>query len=229
MASFLRTCGLALTTTYLAAGSGIAGTAERPVFKTDDQELLYYWGTTFGQQVEAGGITDPKDLEWVARGLQDRASGRAPAFGEEYRSLLNNYLVRRTKQAAEAETAFAGAYVGTMAREKGAITTKSGAVYRELVRGDGAQPTAESRAKVHYVGTLRDGKVFDSSRERGAPLEIRLTSAIRCWAEAIPLMRVGGKAKITCPPDLAYGERGNTRIPGGAALTFDVELLAVAE
>lgn len=220
---------LSLALLCVAAAPTVGKAAKQPAFKTDEQKLLYYWGTTFGQQVEAGGITDSKDLEWVSRGLEDRAAGKSPEFGAEYRSLLNNYLVRRKNEAAKAEEALAREYVKKMAKEKGAVTTGSGLVYRELVRGDGAQPTKESKVKVRYTGTLRDGKVFDSSKWREEPLEIRLTSVIACWSEAIPMMKVGGRAKITCPPQLAYGERGNARIPGGSALTFDVELLAAED
>jgi FKBP-type peptidyl-prolyl cis-trans isomerase FkpA len=226
----LRNAALLVPVGLCLAGMGAFGApAGQPVFESEDQKLLYYWGTTFGEQIEAGGIRDPKELQWVARGLQDRAAGTAQEFGEEYRSLLNNYLVQRNKQAAAAETLLAREYVGTKAKQKGTITTKSGLVYREVTRGKGVQPTKESRVKVQYTGTLRDGKVFDSSLTRGAPLEIRLTNAIACWSEAIPMMKVGGKAEITCPPELAYGERGNARIPGGSALTFDVELLAVEQ
>jgi FKBP-type peptidyl-prolyl cis-trans isomerase FkpA len=116
-----------------------------------------------------------------------------------------------------------------MASEEGARTTASGLVFREIAAGRGAAPTAESRVKVHYTGTLRDGKVFDSSRARNQPLETRLDRVIACWKEAIPMMRVGGTARITCPAELAYGTRGNRGIPGGAALTFEVELLDVED
>jgi len=109
------------------------------------------------------------------------------------------------------------------------VTTDSGLVIRELLLGRGAQPTKGSRVKVHYTGTLRDGAIFDSSVARGQPLETRLDKVIPCWSEAIPMMRVGGKARITCPPDLAYGTRGNRGIPGGAALSFEVELLEVSQ
>lgn len=218
----------------MAAGLGLAmqsGTAlaSTPVFETDAQELLYFWGTTFGRQLADAGITDPKDIEWITRGLRDQPAGTSPEFGDEYPSLLNNYLVIRKKEAAQAESVLAGAYVKRMAMEKDAVTTDSGLVYREIARGKGAPPTKESKVKVHYTGTLRDGRVFDSSRERGAPLETRLTAVIACWSQGIPMMKVGGKARLTCPPELAYGERGNARIPGGSALTFDVELLEVQE
>lgn len=210
----------------LQATAALAGP---PAFSSDDEELLYFWGTTMGQQVRDAGIGDAASLQWITRGLQDAAANEAPAFGDEYPSLLNNHLVLRRKQAAAAEAVEAGKYVERMAAEKGARRTDSGLVYKELAAGKGKRPTADSVVKVHYTGTLRDGQVFDSSVGRGAPLETRLNAVIPCWTEAVQLMKPGGKARVTCPPAIAYGERGNRGIPGNAALTFEVELLEVRE
>lgn len=213
---------------FLAMPPAVSAAEER-TFENEDQKYMYFWGTTFGQQLSAAGIRDARDVQWVLQGLQDQVAGQAPEYGDEYPSLLSNYLVRRRNAAAEAEAKVSTAYVKAMAAEDGARTTESGIVFRELAAGRGAAPTGESRVKVHYTGTLRDGQVFDSSRERNQPLETRLDRVIVCWQEAIPMMRVGGKARITCPPELAYGTRGNRNIPGGAALTFEVELLAVED
>ncbi len=95
------------------------------------------------------------------------------------------------------------------------------------VVGTGLQPTAQDTVEVHYHGTLEDGTVFDSSVERGQPAKFPLTRVIRCWTLGIPQMKVGGKATLTCPPDLAYGERSTGRIPANATLIFEVELLGV--
>lgn len=213
---------------FLAVQPAVSAAVER-TFENDDQKYLYYWGTTFGQQMSAAGISDPREVQWVLQGLQDQVAGAAPEFGEEHPSLLSNYLLRRSKAAAEAEAEVSKNYVKAMAAEKGARTTVSGVVFTEIAAGRGAEPTGESRVKVHYTGTLRDGTVFDSSRSRNQPLETRLDKVIACWTEAIPMMRVGGKARVTCPAELAYGTRGNRSIPGGAALTFEVELLAVED
>lgn len=216
---------LGLTLALLMHPAAQAG--DHPGFDTNEQELLYFWGTQFGNQLDAARITDKKDVEWVVRGLRDRVAGTAQNFGDEYPSLLNNYLIQHNKEAAAAEAEQSRAYIDRMGRESGAVRTEDGLVYLEVQAGDGAKPEKDSNVTVHYVGTLRNGKVFDNSRERGAPLKTRLTSVIACWSKGIPMMKVGGKAKITCPPELAYGERGNARIPGGSALTFEVELLGV--
>jgi FKBP-type peptidyl-prolyl cis-trans isomerase FkpA len=102
-------------------------------------------------------------------------------------------------------------------------------VYVEVQAGTGAQPVATSAVTAHYKGTLRDGTVFDSSYDRGSPLKIPLNRVIPCWTEGIAMMKAGGKSKLTCPSNIAYGEMGSGSIPPGAALTFEVELIEVAE
>ena len=83
--------------------------------------------------------------------------------------------------------------------------------------------------KVHYHGTLRDGTVFDSSVQRGEPISFPLSGVIPCWTEGVQKMKVGGKAKLVCPSDTAYGDGGQGPIPGGAALMFEVQLLAIED
>lgn len=114
------------------------------------------------------------------------------------------------------------------AQEPGARLTPSGMVYRSLKDGTGASPTANDKVKVHYRGTLPDGKEFDSSYKRHEAIEFPLNRVIACWTEGVQLMKVGGRAKLTCPPATAYGERGaGGVIPPNATLLFEVELLAI--
>jgi FKBP-type peptidyl-prolyl cis-trans isomerase FkpA len=113
-------------------------------------------------------------------------------------------------------------------KEKGAVKTDSGLVYRSLKDGKGASPSATDTVRVHYRGTFPDGKEFDSSYKRNEPTEFPLNRVIKCWTEGVAKMKVGGKAKLTCPPSIAYGERGaGGVIPPNATLQFEVELLAV--
>ncbi len=114
------------------------------------------------------------------------------------------------------------------AAEAGAQTTASGLVYRSLKDGAGASPAATDTVRVHYRGTLVDGTEFDSSHKRGQPASFPLNAVIPCWTEGVQKMKVGGKAKLTCPAAIAYGERGaGGVIPPNATLVFEVELLAV--
>jgi FKBP-type peptidyl-prolyl cis-trans isomerase FkpA len=109
------------------------------------------------------------------------------------------------------------------------VTTPSGLVYQSLTEGTGASPAARDTVRVHYRGYFPDtGKEFDSSIARGQPIDFPLNGVIPCWTEALQKMKVGGKAKLTCPASIAYGSRGaGGVIPPNATLNFDVELLGV--
>ena len=109
-----------------------------------------------------------------------------------------------------------------------AVTTKSGLVYQLLKEGSGAGPAATDTVKVHYRGSFMDGREFDSSYKRGEPTEFPLNRVIACWTEGVQLMKPGGKARLTCPPAIAYGERGaGGTIPPNATLQFEIELVSV--
>ncbi len=126
--------------------------------------------------------------------------------------------------AAQAQDALAKA-----AQEAGASTTPSGLVYRSLKDGTGPSPLATDTVRVHYRGTFPDGREFDSSHKRGQPATFPLNRVIKCWTEGVQRIKVGGKAKLTCPSAIAYGERGTPGgpIPPGATLQFEVELLGI--
>jgi len=118
----------------------------------------------------------------------------------------------------------------TAAKEKGAVVTPSGLVYRALREGSGASPSAADTVKVHYRGTLTDGTEFDSSYKRNAPAQFPLGGVIPCWTEGVQRMKVGGKAQLVCPAAIAYGARGaGGVIPPNATLKFEIELLEVAK
>jgi FKBP-type peptidyl-prolyl cis-trans isomerase FkpA len=120
------------------------------------------------------------------------------------------------------------AFAEKAAKEKGAVKTSSGLVYRALKEGTGAKPTAMSTVQVNYKGTFIDGKVFDASERHGGPATFPLNRVIPCWTEGVAMMKVGGKAQLVCPPSIAYGERGAPgAIPPSSTLVFEVELLAV--
>lgn len=128
-----------------------------------------------------------------------------------------------TSAWAQAESAASAA-----AKEAGAVVTASGLVYRSLKDGSGASPAASDTVRVHYRGTLPGGKEFDSSYGRGQPAEFPLNRVIPCWTEGLQKMKTGGKAKLTCPPGIAYGSRGaGGVIPPDATLHFEVELLGI--
>jgi len=131
-----------------------------------------------------------------------------------------------TTQPARAQT------VSTLSAPTGAanVTTSSGLIYTSLKEGSGASPQAADMVRVHYRGTFPDGREFDSSYSRGQPAQFPLNRVIRCWTEGVQMMTVGGKARLVCPPAIAYGERGTPGgpIPPNATLYFEVELLGIA-
>lgn len=127
--------------------------------------------------------------------------------------------------AAQAQTDPA---VAQAVSEAGAVVTKTGLVYRSIKEGEGASPAASDTVKVHYRGTFPDGREFDSSYKRNQPTEFPLNRVIPCWTEGVQRMKTGGKAKLTCPASIAYGERGaGGVIPPNATLQFEIELLAI--
>ena len=124
--------------------------------------------------------------------------------------------------------AMADATTDAAANEPGAVVTATGLVYRAIKEGSGASPTAADSVKVHYKGTFPDGREFDSSYKRNEPIDFPLRGVIPCWTEGVQKMKVGGKAKLTCPAAIAYGARGaGGVIPPNATLLFEVELLAI--
>jgi FKBP-type peptidyl-prolyl cis-trans isomerase FkpA len=141
-----------------------------------------------------------------------------------FRLVLCSALLAGCAFAASAQNDVAAA----AAKEPGAVVTASGLVYRSLKDGSGASPAATDRVKVHYRGTFPDGKEFDSSYSRNQPAEFPLNRVIQCWTEGVQMMKVGGKARLTCPASIAYGEKGaGGVIPPNATLQFEVELLGI--
>jgi FKBP-type peptidyl-prolyl cis-trans isomerase FkpA len=206
-----------------AAAGAAAGT-----LATEEDKTLYALGLALGMNITDFGLS-ARDLEIVKRGLNDAASGATQEVDiKVYGPKVRELAMAKAKERAAAETAKAAVFVDQALKEAGAVKTPSGMVYVELKKGTGASPKATDFVRVHYKGTLVEGKVFDSSYDRGEPAHFPLTGVIPCWTEGVQKMAVGGKAKLVCPPAIAYGERGSPPvIPPGATLVFEVELLEV--
>jgi FKBP-type peptidyl-prolyl cis-trans isomerase len=130
--------------------------------------------------------------------------------------------------AADVEKKESQGFLDKMAKEKDAKRSDSGMIFIPLKAGSGDSPKATDTVKVHYEGKLRDGSTFDSSVQRGAPATFPLNRVIPCWTEGLQKMKVGEKAKLVCPSNIAYGDRGSPpKIKPGAALLFEVELLGI--
>jgi FKBP-type peptidyl-prolyl cis-trans isomerase FkpA len=215
-----------------AAGRG-ASTAPKPAvaaapapLTTDEQKTVYALGLMMGQSISMFNLT-PAELELVKRALSDAAAGKPAVELSEWGPKIQPLATSRSAAVAVKEKASSAAYLAKCAAEPGAVKTESGLVYREVKAGTGASPKATDTVKVHYRGTLVNGTEFDSSYKRNEPAQFPLNGVIKCWTEGVQRMKVGGKSILVCPSDLAYGDQGRPSIPGGATLTFDIELLDI--
>lgn len=199
-----------------------------PGLETEEQKVFYAVGLAISQSLAVFDLKE-SELKIIQDGIVDGVIHKKPKLElTEYGPKIQTLAQARMNAAAEAEKMAAAAFVDTAAAEPGAEKLASGMVYRALNAGTGASPMPTSEVKVHYHGTLRDGTVFDSSVERGEPATFRLNQVIPCWTEGVAKMKVGGKAKLTCPSTVAYGDRGYPpKIKGGATLVFEVELIDI--
>jgi FKBP-type peptidyl-prolyl cis-trans isomerase FkpA len=193
---------------------------------TDDQKTVYAVGLSMAQQLSQLNLSRA-ELEIVKRALTDAAAGKPAVELSTWGPKINTFAQARMARAATQEKARGKAYAEKAAAESGSMRTPSGLVYRELAAGTGASPKATDKVKVHYRGTLVDGTEFDSSYKRKEPIDFGLNGVIPCWTEGVQKMKVGGKSKLVCPSDIAYGDQGRPSIPPGATLIFEIELLGV--
>ncbi|MFI5395597.1 MAG: FKBP-type peptidyl-prolyl cis-trans isomerase [Candidatus Binatia bacterium] len=198
---------------------------------TEDQKTIYALGVSMGDSLQQQFNLSSQELELFKAGVIDGALKRTPPVRvEEYRPKFQQLAQTRAGQIAEAEKKASEDFLGKMAKEKGAVKTDSGLIFINQKDGKGESPKATDTVKAHYQGTLRDGKVFDSSIERGTPATFPLNHVIPCWAEGLQKMKVGGKAKLVCPSSIAYGDSGRPpTIKPGATLVFQVELLEIVK
>jgi len=206
----------------------VAASAEPPGDLTsDDDKSIYLIGASLGRNVVSLALDD-REVEIVKRGFEDSLKENDLAVDPDvFGPKVNGFVERRNQRTAAVERVASQKLLESAAKETGAIKTETGLIYKEQKAGTGKQPTPTDRVKVHYHGTRSDGSVFDSSRERGEPVSFALNGVIPCWTEALQRMKVGGKAVIVCPAEIAYGDRGFRGIKPGAALRFEVELLAI--
>jgi FKBP-type peptidyl-prolyl cis-trans isomerase FkpA len=197
---------------------------------TDDEKTIYALGVSVARNLEPFELT-PEELEFVIAGLRDEIAGKPSAVAlEEYGPRIRTLAQTRATATAAKEREAGQAFAAQEAAAPGATKKPSGLILRTVQEGTGPSPSADDTVKVHYTGTLRDGTVFDSSTKRGEPAQFKLGGVIPCWTEALQTMKVGGKAHITCPAEIAYGDRGFPgSIPPGATLAFDVELLEIVK
>lgn len=236
---FLVAVGIAIIAVtpaaYAAAsdnGAAAPKAAHPPTASAADanDQLLYALGVLLSsnQNLAALDLSD-QELRRVLAGFRDGYQHRAHVDDpQKYLPQLQALQQSREKAVADRQLAAGAEFAAKVAALPAAHKTKSGLVYVPTVQGSGAQPGPTDRVKVQYVGKLVDGSEFDSSYKHGQPATFPLGGIIPCWKEALQLMKVGGRARVVCPSDLAYGDRGRPPvIPPGATLDFQIELLDV--
>ena len=215
--------------TLIAFACSLSAFASFAADMTEEQKTVYTLGAIIGKQLSVFDLS-PEEVALVTKGLNDSATGtKLVVDGEVYGPKVQELASTRRALVAKKQSAAGKAFVAKAATESGAVKTPSGLVYVSLQEGTGASPTAGDVVKANYRGTLIDGTEFDSSHKRGQPIDFPLSGVIRCWTEGLQKMKVGGKARLVCPPEIAYGDQGASgAIPPNATLNFEVELLAVS-
>lgn len=198
-------------------------------YKTKADTVSYFIGTQIGGDMNKNGINDinPKALmEGLAAALKGNTLAIDSKIGMEY---AQNFFNEKNQAKQAAEAALAKRFTDSIATRPGVKTTASGLQYEIIQDATGPKPAATDNVTVHYTGKLVDGKVFDSSVERGEPVTFPLNGVIKGWTEGVQLMSVGSKYKFYIPGNLAYGEQGvpQAGIGPNATLIFDVELLKI--
>jgi FKBP-type peptidyl-prolyl cis-trans isomerase FkpA len=215
----------------LAALVGISVSGARAAdLANDEQKTLYAIGVAVSQSLSSLALSE-SELEIVKSGLSDGVLQRPLKVDPKaYAPKMQQLVQARAAIVAEKEKKAGAAFLAKAAAEPGAKKTASGAIVTTLKEGKGPSPKASDNVKVHYQGTLLDGTVFDSSIQRGQPATFPLGNVIKCWTEGVQEIKVGGKSRLVCPANIAYGDRGSPpAIKPGATLIFEVELLEIVK
>ena len=217
--------------TLTLTGCDNKGADDKVDLKTPAQKVSYGIGLTMGKNLQEDGMDDINP-QAVAAGIADALAGSKQRLGDEELLEAFAFVQQRAEEKMNAlndATAKAGkAFLEENAKRDTVVTTESGLQYEVMSAAEGAQPGPGDTVRVHYTGTLIDGTVFDSSIERGEPVEFPVMAVIPGWVEALQLMKVGETYKLFIPSELAYGAQSPTpAIPPNSALLFEVELLGI--
>ena len=228
-----------------AVASALFSCNEKKTEKLDvsnaQDSISYAFGVSIGQNFKMSEISDI-NVPLVEKGIQDVLDSADLVIPEsEVQAVIQEYFMakqvekqakmkeemQKRQEESKGNIAEGEAFLEENAKKEGVNVTESGLQYEIVEEGSGETPTAEDVVKVHYHGTLLDGTVFDSSVDRGEPIEFPVNGVIKGWQEALQLMPVGSKFKVWIPQELAYGAQGAGTIPPYSALIFDIELIDI--
>lgn len=218
-----------------AAEAKADGKSQYPGLPTEKEQISYTIGLAMGKQLTE--IKDEINLDTLVKAMRAQLAGekvlltddQAKAIFEAFGQRMQAKQVAKMMAEAKANQEKGDQFLAENGKKPGVVTTASGLEYQVLTEGTGAKPTAQDGVKVHYKGSLLDGKVFDSSYDRGEPAVMPLQGVIPGWSEGLQLMKVGGKTKFWIPAKLAYGEQAPPMIGPNQVLVFEVELLDVVK
>jgi FKBP-type peptidyl-prolyl cis-trans isomerase FkpA len=195
-----------------------------------DEQTLYALGVSMAKGLGGLDLSEAEAAS-VLKGMTDGLAGKATDVDLDAAKAKVNALAKaRAAGLLQKEKARSKAFCEEAAKSKGAVVWPSGLIYTQVKVGSGDSPGASDTVKVRYRGTLVDGSEFDSSARWHDPATFGVNNVIRCWTEGLQKMKVGGKARLVCPSEIAYGDRGAPpTIPGGATLVFDLELVSVVK
>lgn len=217
------------------ADKDAAGKTAYPGLPTEKEQISYTIGLAMGKQL--GEIKDEVNLDTVVKAMRAQMAGEKVLLTEEQaREIFESFgqkmqakQIAKMMADAKANQEKGQAFLTENANKPGVVTTASGLQYQVLTEGKGAKPGASDGVKVHYKGSLLDGKTFDSSYDRGEPAVMPLQGVIPGWSEGLQLMPVGSKYKFWIPAKLAYGEQAPPTIGPNQTLVFEVELMDIVK
>lgn len=204
--------------------------AETPAMKNGIDSLSYAMGVQVASYYKSQGI-DQVNINMLAKAYDDVFNNKPLNLSAEMSNLtIQQKLQEFASKKAQQEKIVGAQFLAENKKKAGVIELPSGLQYQVITMGNGEKPVDGQTVKVHYHGTLIDGTVFDSSVERGQPLDLNVNGVIAGWTEALKMMPVGSKWKLFIPSNLAYGDRGaGGKIKPGSTLIFDVELISIVK
>lgn len=206
----------------------LACDAHEKKISTENDKTLYTLGQMYAKRVGNLSLT-PDEVDLMLQGMRDGLIGaKAQVDIDSQQPQVQKFIEEKMNKSSQAEKDKGKKYVESFLKEDGVKSTTSGLAYKIVKAGSAKKPSPQDTVEVHYHGTLIDGKVFDSSVDRGEKISFPLNGVIPGWTEGLQLIGEGGEVRLVIPSELAYGDRGSPPvIPGGATLIFNVSLFRI--